>query len=83
MEHSKYILHSGYYIREQPIFEMDNLVFELQLLLLKAGQRQLIMRCRKLDLGKLCIKLSMLAAQLAKLFTQQGFFLGIHEGKRA
>ena len=62
MEYSKYTFHSGNYIREQSIFEADNLVFQLQLLFLEACQRQLIVRCRKLNLGELRIKLSVLAA---------------------
>ncbi len=83
VEYPKSMIQSGDDIREKAIFQADNLVFELQLLFLEARQRQLIVRGGKLNLGELCVKLSVLATQLAKLFTQQGFFLGIHEGQRA
>ena len=69
---------SGDDIGEEPVFELDDLILKLQLLLLQPCQRQLVVRGRKLDLGKLGVQFPVLVAQIAKLLTQQLFVLSVH-----
>lgn len=66
-------------IGKQPIFELADLVFDLQLLLFEPSQRQLVVRGRQFDAGQFSVEIAMLSSQAGELFAQQCFIRGVHQ----